>query len=255
MGVVMRFYIWGWVDSVSGETYLIGKGKEGSGTQHRKRKNNEPPRPEHEFRKILEWFDTEQECLEKLNSLIWEMGFHKCVVPTDEGLLHNHPHLKSATQLRRGERARGAVHPLAKPCVVYDIQGNEIARFESQGQCAHHMGLAKSTVKDMVMGRVWQSAGFCVRPVGVKWTPTGRRVTRLGPIVGYSPSGERKVFKNQSKAAEFICGDKRSNSYILRSLRSPSDNKIASLGWYFFLEGDEVEYSSIIPRNSKPEVG
>ena len=132
-------------------------------------------------------------------------------------------------------------HINMKPVDCYTLEGEYIETFRSVGYAAKCKEVKhKQSIVACIKGTTFQAGGYRWAWKDDELADVANRVNKRGKVYACSKTGERKVFKSQADAAEFITGNRRNNNSIFLSLNSPSSNKHQAAGWYCFREESEM---------------
>lgn len=133
-------------------------------------------------------------------------------------------------------------HSLMKAVDCYSLEGEYIESFRSIGYAAKCKEIPnKTSIVSCIKGTTFQAGGYRWTWKDEELADVKKRVNKRGKVYACSKTGERKVFKSQADAAEFISGKRSNNNGIFLSLNSPATNKWQADGWYCFREESEMD--------------
>ncbi len=140
------------------------------------------------------------------------------------------------------KRERGAVHPDAKAVDQYDLEGNYLCTYDSQGEAAYASGVRDNTsrgsINSCIKGTTFQAFGYRWTLKGEPLKEVSNRVNRRGKVYGiHLESGRKKMWESQADVAEEIEGNRKANnsigSAIERNDKEDTTNTQVK-GWYLF---------------------
>ena len=237
-----NYYVWVWVDK-DGVPYYLGKAKNGSSGHNRNRKNNYPPRPPIDQRRILSWHEDEEGALRELERL--ENKYMNAISSPGLGTLLN-PLNVNLKQLNREDRDHGKNCTRSVPVTAYSLNGEVLGNYHSLGDASRELGISRTQISRMCCGWQYHANGICVRRQDDQFEPD-LRIHRINKrVIGIDEREERKVFESMAEAAGHVVGKRDRGSDIKRSLHSPVKNKHKCLGWTFFYEGEEPSTMSTV---------
>lgn len=127
-----------------------------------------------------------------------------------------------------------------KPISCYTLDGEHIRDYDSRGIASKELGIKKTSITSCIKGVTFQAGGYRWSWKDGELADTIKRENRRGKIYGVSVNRERREFNSQADACEFIEGDRKVNSNVSKSIKSPSYNKLMCKGWYLFRDESET---------------
>ncbi len=138
-------------------------------------------------------------------------------------------------------------HPLSQKVDQYTLDGEYLATYDSRGQAAyaalnrHPNESDRNCIRQCASGNTFQGLGYRWAPHGEPLPEVNKRINRRGPVYGINPTlNEKRYFKSQADAAEYVEGNRKSNNSIQQSLNSPNHAKLQTKGWYFFRDKNDA---------------
>lgn len=132
-------------------------------------------------------------------------------------------------------------HPNSKKVDQYTLDGEYVATYNSRGQAAysvlnrHPTSSEKGCIRSCILGITFQAIGYRWAIHGEPLPEVDNRINRRGPVYGINPTlNEKRYFKSQADASEYVEGNRKNNNGVHQSLNSPNHAKLQVRGWYFF---------------------
>lgn len=229
--------IYAWLRE-DGEPYYLSKCRKHSPAPYQPRASEtlQPP-PRNRIKTLFESTD-EQEVLQKLDELLYELGLEEAA--PGFGKLKN--------SIRHSPLAlREKSHGQTTPVTVYKLDGSKVGDFKSCGDAAYSLNLKKGSVSMVLQGKNYHHKGFVITHQGSPFRKRqeGKRYWKSVGVVGFDVEGNQQNFESIPDAALEITGDRSKTSNIWGSVYSPTDAKRTYKGWVFFDAAEVPKYSEV----------
>jgi len=138
------------------------------------------------------------------------------------------------------KRKRGAVHPWAKAVDQYDLEGNYLCTYDSQGEAAWETARSSipQSISCCIKGKTFQAFGYRWTWEGEPLKEVDNRINRKGKVYGiHLESGRKKMWESQADAAEEIHNNRKGNANLGKAIeRNDKEDTTKSQvkGWYLF---------------------
>ena len=138
-------------------------------------------------------------------------------------------------------------HPNSQKVDQYTLDGEYLATYDSRGQAAYavlNRRPAKSEklcIRACIVGTTFQALGYRWAQHDKPLAEVEKRINRRGPVYGINPTlNEKRYFKSQADAAEYIEHNRKNNNSVQISLSSPNHAKRQVKGWYLFRDKNDA---------------
>lgn len=127
-------------------------------------------------------------------------------------------------------------HPFEKPVSCYTLEGKHLKDYKSRGIASKELEIAKSSIHACIKGITFQAGGYRWSWKNKELVDVVKRENKRGKVYGIHKNGEKRVWNNRADCAEELEGNRKKNNGVIKSIKSPNDNKLQNKGWYLFEE-------------------